>query len=83
MGYAHTGSTVKGRPPLEPRIKELEKQVDTLLNILKSLSDRVERDAVLMGGLDDRLRHLEVCLKRDAQPYEPLFDRWPGGVTGR
>ena len=57
---------MKGRPPLEPRIKELEKQVDALLRI--------------MEGMDDRLRELEG---RQTRTYEPLFDRWPGGVNGR
>jgi hypothetical protein len=32
----------KGRPPLEPRIRELEKQVNTLLNILHGMDDRIK-----------------------------------------
>ena len=55
---------VKGRPPLAPRIQELEKQVNTLLNILKGLSDRV--------------RVIEERAVYKQEPYKPLFDHWPG-----
>jgi hypothetical protein len=64
MGSAYAGDSMTklGRPPQEQRIQELEKQLNTLLNILKGLSDRVAQ-------LESR-----AVYKPD---YEPRFERWP------
>ena len=62
-------SGVKGRPPLEPRIKaleaklaDLEKQTSTLLTICR--------------GLDERIKDLEG--RAPQARYESIFDHWPG-----
>ena len=55
---------MKGRPKQEPRIQELEKQVNVLMNIL--------------GGLQQRIKAIEERAVYKQEPYKPLFDHWPG-----
>ena len=90
----------KGRPPLNPRIEalekqvreltdplaeganmlrinELEKQCNTLLNILKGLSDRTDALTNVAARLEARIFQIES--KFTSEPiYKPLFDHWPG-----
>lgn len=74
----------KGRPPLEPRIKALEQQIQALLTPPPGWpqpnEDRIK-------AVEDRIAKLEANHSKSAlelcdpagpiKPYQPLFDRWP------
>ena len=72
MGSPHPGDPVRGRPPvylprleaLEQRVREIEKQINALLNITHSLQLRI---------LDLESR---AVYKQDN--YVPRFEHWPG-----
>jgi hypothetical protein len=59
----------KGRPPLEPRIAQLEKQLDALQQQLSNLAAQN-----LNRLLPSNVPH---------ETYESKFDRWPGNGTPR
>jgi hypothetical protein len=54
----------KGRPPLEPRIKNLEELCHSLAGIIRFNEERIAR---LEGGSP-----------QPKPVYQPQFDKWPG-----
>ena len=58
-----------GRPPLEPRIAELERQVANLTETVSKLK-RMDKTT------DD-------YLLSEKSPYTPQFDRWPGNGSAK
>lgn len=57
---------MKGRPPLEPRIKALEELCESLADIIRFNEERIAA--------------LELSLKdKPVNAYQSQFEKWPNG----
>ena len=65
---------MKGRPPLEPRIKELEQQQETVRLMIQDLANRV--------AAIERIMASQQIADGKQNTYQPLFNVWPSNSTG-